>query len=409
MRWFEAALAARGSSRRRQGRRLGAAVLAAALCLAAAGAGAAAAGARTGVFTGYGFETCNAPTADALTAWLASPYRAVGIYIGGVNRTCANTELTPTWTAAALGAGWSLIPTYVGLQAPCITDGTRATSPRRTRRARASRPPTTRSRARGARPPRRAARSTSTWRPTRSTTPRARGGAGVRHRLGRRAARPRLRGRRLRQRRLDRSRDMQALADTPASPDSLWIANWNGNESVFGDPYVSDTLWTNHQRIHQYRGGHKETWGGVTIDIDSDFVDGPVVSGAAAVAAAAGAGRGLGSVSTPDGMASVTWPAGAIDDGHRPPARPVRSRRHAARLRHGRLRRRAAGDVVHDADARAGVRGAADAAVRAAQRAARAGLLDERHGLEARAAARRRRDRARRANRATRARTTAGS
>ena len=33
------------------------------------------------------------PTLDA---WLASPYRAVGIYIGGVNRTCANTELTPT-------------------------------------------------------------------------------------------------------------------------------------------------------------------------------------------------------------------------------------------------------------------------------------------------------------------------
>ena len=58
-------------------------------------------------------------------------------------------------------------------------------------------------------------------------------------------------------------------------PDGLarttgWIANWNGVESVFGDPYVSDSVWTNHQRVHQYKGGHKETWGGVTINIDSN-------------------------------------------------------------------------------------------------------------------------------------------
>ena len=72
-------------------------------------------------------------------------------------------------------------------------------------------------------------------------------------------------------------RDMQALAGTPSAPDAVWIGNWNGSESVFGDPYVSDTLWTNHQRIHQYRGGHKETWGGVTLSIDNDYVDAPVV------------------------------------------------------------------------------------------------------------------------------------
>src|SRR4051794_1474014 len=126
MRWIEAALAVRGVPRRRHGRRLGVALLAAALGLTAVGAARPATGARAGVFTSYGFETCNAPTNDALTAWLQSPYRAVGIYIGGANRTCANAELTTTWTAAALSAGWSLIPTYVGLQAPCITDRKRA-------------------------------------------------------------------------------------------------------------------------------------------------------------------------------------------------------------------------------------------------------------------------------------------
>ncbi|MES2032702.1 MAG: hypothetical protein V4466_00875, partial [Pseudomonadota bacterium] len=33
----------------------------------------------------------------------------------------------------------------------------------------------------------------------------------------------------------------------------------------------------NHQRIHQFRGGHNETWGGTTINIDSDYVDGATV------------------------------------------------------------------------------------------------------------------------------------
>ena len=39
------------------------------------------------------------------TAWLASPYRALGIYIGGANRACSNTQLSPTWTAGAVATG----------------------------------------------------------------------------------------------------------------------------------------------------------------------------------------------------------------------------------------------------------------------------------------------------------------
>ena len=79
-------------------------------------------------------------------------------------------------------------------------------------------------------------------------------------------------------------------------PDDAWIANWNGQASVFGDQYVSDSLWADHQRVHQYKGGHKETWGGVTINIDSDYVDGAVVGPvvADAASAAAAADRGLG-------------------------------------------------------------------------------------------------------------------
>ena len=107
-------------------------------------------------------------------------------------------------------------------------------------------------------------------------------------------------------------RDVAALGS--AKPDNAWIANWNGVEDVFGDPYVSDALWPNHQRVHQYKGGHKETYGGVTINIDSDYVDGAVVGGSAAVPPPPPpAEPPAGSVGSGDGKATATWVAGSFD------------------------------------------------------------------------------------------------
>jgi hypothetical protein len=74
---------------------------------------------RAGVFTGYAFDACKAPSTATLQAWAASPYRAVGIYIGGTNRACAQPNLTPQWVQDTTALGWSLLPLYVGLQAPC--------------------------------------------------------------------------------------------------------------------------------------------------------------------------------------------------------------------------------------------------------------------------------------------------
>jgi hypothetical protein len=104
------------------------------------------------------------------------------------------------------------------------------------------------------------------------------------------------------------------IRDTAAvspPPDQVWIANWNGNASVFGDPYVSDTLWPNHQRIHQYKGGHRETWGGVTIDVDSNYVDAQVVGPVVAPPPPPPTPPG-GSVGSGDNQATATWPSGAF-------------------------------------------------------------------------------------------------
>src|SRR6185503_18883346 len=76
---------------------------------------------RAGVFTGYAFDACKAPSSATLQAWQASPYRAVGIYIGGTNRACAQPNLTSQWVSDTTASGWSLLPLYVGLQAPCIS------------------------------------------------------------------------------------------------------------------------------------------------------------------------------------------------------------------------------------------------------------------------------------------------
>ena len=101
-------------------RRLG--VLAAVLLVFLPSSGTAAnTAARAGVFTGYGFDACTAPSTAALNAWSASPYRALGIYLGGVNRACADGNLNASWITSTLAAGWSLLPLYVGLQAPCVS------------------------------------------------------------------------------------------------------------------------------------------------------------------------------------------------------------------------------------------------------------------------------------------------
>ena len=60
--------------------------------------------------------------------------------------------------------------------------------------------------------------------------------------------------------------------------DTLWIAAWATppNANLYGFPGLPDQYWAVHQRLHQYIGGHTETWGGVTLSIDTSVIDGPL-------------------------------------------------------------------------------------------------------------------------------------
>jgi glycoside hydrolase-like protein len=296
-----------------RGSSLIAAVVTAAVLIGATGSSAAPSAARAGVFSGYAFDACTAPSSAALSAWLSSPYRALGIYIGGVNRACKDGNLSAAWVSSTLSAGWSLLPLYVGLQAPCASQSglqkistVAATAANQGRAAAADAIAKATSFGLPAGSPlyfdmegysvNNAACSASVksfvsaW----TTALRAEGYvAGV---YGSAAS---------------TMRDVASLGT--GLPDAGWIANWNGVESVFGDPYVSDGVWANHQRVHQYKGGHHETWAGSTINIDSNVVDGPVVGGSTApppppppVEPPAG------SVGSGDSKATATWPQGAF-------------------------------------------------------------------------------------------------
>jgi len=224
-------------------------------------------------YTGLGFDACTVPSARSMLAWGSSPYRAIGVYIGGLNRGCSQPNLTASWVAEQTAAGWHLIPTYVGLQAPtssCTSCATLSSGSATLQGAAAASDAVNQAQLAGIGEgspiyfdmesyTRSASASNATLTFLESWTTQL-------HALGYDSG--------------VYSSAASGIADLVArigslyaQPDDLWIANWNGRQSA-DDPYVPDSAWSGHQRIHQYRGGHDETWGGVKINVDNNYVEG---------------------------------------------------------------------------------------------------------------------------------------
>ncbi len=55
-------------------------------------------------------------------------------------------------------------------------------------------------------------------------------------------------------------------------PDYVDFARWDGVATVT-DAAIPAAYWSPRRRMKQYRGDHDETWGGVTINIDNDYLD----------------------------------------------------------------------------------------------------------------------------------------
>lgn len=224
-------------------------------------------------YTGLGFDACTAPSRSAMSAWSSSPYRAIGVYIGGVNRGCSQPNLTASWVAEQSAAGWHLIPTYVGLQAPTSSCGSCAklsSSAASLLGSEAATDAVDQARIAGI------GEGSPIYFDMESYTRTTSASGATMTFLDAWSSRLHALG-------YDSgvySSSASGIADLAArqgtlfqSPDDIWIANWNGRASAV-DSYVPAEAWADHQRIHQYRGGHDETYGGVTINVDNNYVEG---------------------------------------------------------------------------------------------------------------------------------------
>jgi Rv2525c-like, glycoside hydrolase-like domain len=232
-------------------------------------------------YTGLGFDACAAPSSRTMSAWASSPYRAIGVYIGGSNRACSQPNLTSTWVGEQVADGWHLIPTYVGLQAPtsaCTSCAMLSSSKATAQGIEAAEDAVAdaQSIGMGAGSPiyfdmeaytrtSSATAATLTFLSAWTTQLHALGYAsGVYSSSASGIA--------------DLAR---AIGGPYALPDHVWTANWNGAQNTL-DPYIPISAWASHQRIHQYRGGHNETYGLMTINLDNNYVEGATVGASTA-------------------------------------------------------------------------------------------------------------------------------
>ncbi len=213
----------------------------------------------TNGFTGLGFDACAAPSASAMQAWAASPFQAVGIYIGGADRACLQPNLTAAWVSQQVAAGWHLMPLYPGPQASQLaspqSQGVAAADDAVAQAAALGLGPSSvlyydmesyQSSYTSA-----VMTFLSAW----TTEIHARcylsavyssENSGV--------------------------HDLVANAATVTEPDIIDIANWNGQAD--DDPGATPaSLWVG-RRVHQFLGGANDspTYGGVTINIDQDYL-----------------------------------------------------------------------------------------------------------------------------------------
>lgn len=259
-----------------------------------------------GVYQGGGFDTCAAPSTGAMSAWLSSPYRAVGIYIGGANRACGDGNLSSDWINNVTSSGWNLMPIYVGLQAPCANQGGLATidsSQAFSEGTQAADDAANLAQGFGLGNGNLILNDMEAYNNSISSCSQA-----VMDFLNAWTqelhARGYLSGV---YSSLDSGiTDLINYAGSIYEPDTIWFANWDGVATT-SDPTIGDQNWSHHQRIKQYSGGHDETWGGVTINIDSDQLDTTLYNGTGGGGGGSGVPAAPGASAAPTSIPTTQW------------------------------------------------------------------------------------------------------
>ncbi|MBG0857703.1 DUF1906 domain-containing protein [Streptomyces spinoverrucosus] len=235
----------------------------------------AAAGPQPGSYLGKGFDACAAPSQAAMNAWQSSsPYSAVGVYISGSFRACAQPNLTASWVTNQTNNGWRLIPIDVGRQAPCTSYSLKMSSDPATARSQGV---TAAAGAITAASNLGIPAGSAIYSDIEAYSSTASCKAAVLSYLSGWTER------------LHSSGYLSGFYSSAASGirdaaseygnsaytrvDHIFYAWWNGAADTNTGSYVPSTHWSDHQRIHQYAGEVSESYGGYSINIDRDYLD----------------------------------------------------------------------------------------------------------------------------------------
>ncbi|HET7530018.1 MAG TPA: glycoside hydrolase domain-containing protein [Mycobacteriales bacterium] len=235
--------------------------------------------AAAGHVTGQGFDTAKAPPTSAIRAWTASPFRAVNMYFAGSQRLFTDQpELSPSWVSTVLANGWSIIPTVVDLQAPCAStpkqkmstdsatagdQGAHAATLAVAGLADLGLPPGLPAYV-DIEPYTVPAGNTTCVPAVRAFV---RGWTETMHASGYLAG--------LYSTPTTGIKDIREAPEPYPQPDAIWFARYDGVNSVDNANIPADYLA--HHRIHQYQNSTAYTYGGLTLTIDKDAMDGDAV------------------------------------------------------------------------------------------------------------------------------------
>ncbi len=220
--------------------------------------------ARVTNYHGLGFDACAAPSAAYMRAWRRnSPYRAIGIYIGGSDRACAQPNLTRRWLRRETRAGWHFMPMYVGPQA----DYGELSSPAQQGIA-AGTDAVAQAELLGFRPGTPLYYDMEAYPPGQTTAALTFESAWTVtiHQLGYSSGVYSSSGSGI------DDLAQQYFTGAYAMPDVIYDALWNGSADTV-DPVFGPGEWVGHRRLHQYSGNTTQSFGGDMINIDQDYLN----------------------------------------------------------------------------------------------------------------------------------------
>ena len=227
-----------------------------------------------------GFDTCGAPSLQTMKAWRAK-YSAAAVYIGGQEMGCGYGNLSKSWVQSAEAMGWSLMPTFVGLQAPCntfsdeIKPGQAAAEGQQ-----AANQAIADAASFGLGPGSPIYFDMEAYNEKKASCVTAvltfldawdrqlqAGGyvSGVYSSAGSGVI---------------NLQNTSSVAGHPlAKPQAIWFALWDNAVNLTGSPYMTPAVWSPAARSKQYAGPHVVKVGGISLNIDSDLVNSPVAHG----------------------------------------------------------------------------------------------------------------------------------